>query len=461
MQLKENYDLIVIGDQLSGLFLAAGAAQSGKKVLVLEESSSPYVANEIPSGKFLGDFACEPFIGIQTGNPIDQFLRSLGLYQNVDDLFFPHSPSLQIIQDRIRLDFSYDKNSLREEIGREFPTQKAEISRLLDGSVVETGSFSRAVQKVGLPTQFESYGWLHGLLYGAFADPELAYPQYKKICQLAEKSVRYPLGGRDALKERLLSRIKIFQGDLRRNTRVEEIVFEKGKLAGVLLSSYEGFVRAPYVIGAMAAENFFDLVPKQFQSEKTLQWKKRKRITGWRFQYCLLVQEKSLPEGLGSHACISLDDGFFQMQVFPRETYSGLPSGTKAVNVRLFLPAESSQISATAITRFMKRSLQQMNRHFPFLQIDQISPNPEQLSTDPIYQKFFQFPSVDHIPPLYLCYESTSFPNGEDFLEGETFGIPGLGLCSRDIYPLLGSTGEVLASYELLQRLRRRAEKKK
>ena len=48
MKVGDSFDLIVIGDQLSGLFLAAGAAQQGMRVLVLEESNFPTVLYEAP-----------------------------------------------------------------------------------------------------------------------------------------------------------------------------------------------------------------------------------------------------------------------------------------------------------------------------------------------------------------------------------------------------------------------------
>jgi hypothetical protein len=461
MQLRDSYDLIVIGDQLSGFFLAAGAAQEGKRVLVLEESSSSHLLHEIPSGRFLGDFACEPFLGLQSGSAIDLFLKSLGLYQNLDDLFPAHLPPLQFVDDAVRMDFSYQPESLKAEIFREFSTQQEEISRLIAGLVLENGSFPAAVQKLGLPVSYEKFGWLQAALVGSICDRQLPYPQYKKILQMAALGLRFPMGGRDALKERLQSRIQIHEGRIRRNTRVEEIVFEKGRLAGVLLSSYEGFIRSPMVIGAMASENFFALVPKQLQSNKVSNWQLAKKPTHWRLQFCLTVQENSLPEGLGTHVCIPLDDTILQLQTFPREIYGGLPANQRTINVRVLIPYRETEITTTAIARTMKRALQRISHFCPFLKVEKVSPDPSDLAKDPIFQRYYQFPGLEHIPPLYLVYDSSSFSSSVDLLDGEKFGISGLGLCSRDIYPLLGSTGEILAAMELLAIIRRRAEKRK
>jgi hypothetical protein len=460
MQLKDSYDLIVIGDQLSGLFLAAGAAQLGKKVLVLEESSNPLISYEIPTGRFLGDFACEPFIGLHADSPMDRFLKSLGLYQNLEDLFPAHSPYLQVVRDKLRLDFSYERNSLRSEIQREFIQNSQAVSDLLEGNILENGRFSSAVKKVNLPVDFEDYGWMQAVLYGALAGKDIYYPQYKRLFSLAANGVHYPLGGRDALKERLQSRIKIFLGDIRRNSRVEEIVFEKGKLAGVLLSSYEGFISSPKVIGAMAAENFFSLIPKQFQNAKIEQWQKRMRPTSWKLNFSVVLKEDSLPEGLGSHACIPFDGNFLQIQVFSKDVYGGIASGSKAMVVRSSLPFSKDHLGAVAASRHIKKAMKELKKFFPFLEIQYVSPDPNQIKNDAVFQKYYSFLDLDHIPPLFLSYEENSYLESAELIDGENLGVPGVGLCSRDIYPLLGCTGEIIAAMELLASFQKRADKK-
>ncbi len=156
-----------------------------------------------------------------------------------------------------------------------------------------------------------------------------------------------------------------------------------------------------------------------------------------------------------------MDDTILQIQTFPREIYGGLAANQRTMNVRVLIPYRESDITTMAISRTMKRALNRISHFCPFLKIEKVSPNPQDLESDPIFQKYYQFPNLEHIPPLYLTYDSKSFPTSIDLLDGENFGIPGLGLCSRDIYPLLGSTGEILAAMELLAIIRKRAERKK
>src|SRR5262245_17432527 len=157
MKVGESYDLIVIGDQLSGLFLAAGAAQQGKKVLVLEESNFPTVLYEAPSGRLLGDFVAEPAVGLCEGTPVDAFLRSLGLYQEIDQLFQKHEPPLQVVSRGLRLDYSYSPKEFGAALAREVQLPEDGLNslrRLLSGEIPSKQPFSALVAELGLPVGY-------------------------------------------------------------------------------------------------------------------------------------------------------------------------------------------------------------------------------------------------------------------------------------------------------------------
>ena len=459
MQVKGAYDLIVIGDQLSGLFLAAGAAQSGMRVLVLEESSVAPVAYEAPSGRLLGDFLAEPLIGLDLDSPIDSFLRSLGLYQDPDDLFPYHEPPLQLVGKGLRLDFPYEAKALNEALEREYgadPAKLAGLQRLLGGAVLEKGSFAQAVAAAGLPVEFEELGWQQTALYGAMASTHVTYPAYKEVFAMAAKGVRYPLGGRAALRERLQARITVYGGNIKRATHVDEIVFEKGRLAGVLLSSYEGFVRSPRVVGAMGARTFFHLVPEEFRPAALKSAVQRIHPRFWRLSFTVLIPEGSVPEGMGTHVALqgAGEDPFLQLQLFPKEAYGGVPAGHRALVVRMLVPFEPNTLGEKAVARHLKRAIRRLGDLFPFLNERpfQLAPDPEKLGTDPAYVRYFRYKDLDHIPPSYLAYEA-ALDEGLDqsrYLDWSRYGLNGLALCSRDIYPLFGGTGEILAAMELL-----------
>jgi glycine/D-amino acid oxidase-like deaminating enzyme len=469
MRVGETYDLIVIGDQLSGLFLAAGAAQRGMKVLVLEESNFPTVLYEAPSGRLLGDFLAEPAVGLAEGSRVDSFLKSIGLYQELDQLFRRHEPSLQILARGFRLDCPYEPTAFRAALEREVSLgapELAQLRRLLGAEAASKKPFARVVADLGLPVAFEALGPLQAALYGSYLPRELSYSDYRELWALCARGVRFPVGGRGALKERLLSRLQVFGGSLRRASHVEELVFEKGRLAGVLLSSYEGFVRSKRVVGAMAANTFARLVPSELRSRRLESAVASVAPRGWKLGFTLLVPEAVVPEGMGSHVAIldsfsSLEaGGLVQLQIFPKDFYGGIPAKHVAILGRIILPFAEATLRPRAIATQLKRALQRVEDVVPFLRDRSFSmfPDPDNLEKDPVFQRYYNFPRLSYIPGSLLVYESAfgagSRPN--EVLDWVNFGLNGLALCSRDIRPLQGVYGEIVSAMDLLESWDRR-----
>jgi len=463
MKVDEAFDLIVIGDQLSGLFLAAGAAQQGMKVLVLEESNFPTVLFEAPSGRLLADFIAEPVIGLQHGSKVDTFLQSLGLYQELDLLFPLHEPPVQLVSNGFRLDFSYKEATFAEVVKREIqlPTEKnAALAQLLAGGVASKKSFAELVAEQELPVAFEALGDIQAALYGSMLPFHLEYADYQEIIGKAHQSVRYPVGGRGAIKERLLSRLQLFGGSLRRASHVEEIVFERRRLSGVLLSSYEGFVRSHRVVGAMAAGSFARLLPENMRARRLNDLVSKVRPRAWKLGFTLLVPEGLIPEGMGSHVALFDPDigfegeGFLQLQIFPKDVYGGIPAKHRVILGRMLVPFEESSISTRSISTHLKRALARIKQLMPFLDEQSIAffPDPHNLEKDPVFQRYYKFKSIDHIPGSLLSYEQ-GFGDAHDpakNLDWSSFDLEGVALCSRDIRPLHGLIGEVLSAIDLL-----------
>jgi hypothetical protein len=463
MRVEEAYDLIVIGDQLSGLFLAAGAAQRGQKVLVLEQSNFPTVLYEAPSGRLLGDFLAEPTIGLFENSPVDAFLKSLGLYQELDQLFPRHEPPLQILSDGFRLDCTYDPASFGRNLAREVQLEGEPLEnlrRVLGAEIPSKKTFSKLAAEQGVDVAYECLGPLQAALYGSLLPGDIGYPEYRELWQLCARGVRFPVGGRGALKERLLSRLQVFGGSLRRSSHVEELVFEKGRLAGVLLSSYEGFVRSNRVVGAMAASTFGRLVPKEMRGRGLEEAMRGVRPRGWKLGFTLLVPEAVVPEGMGAHVALvdpmqpAGEGAFIQLQSFPKDFYGGIPAKHRAILGRLIMPFDRASLSPRAISTALKRALQRIETVIPFLR-DQglaVFPDPDNLEKDPVYQRYYRFKDPTFIPGSLLVYEST-FGAGdtpERLLDWSSFGLDGLALCSRDIRPLHGVFGEIVSAMQLL-----------
>ncbi|MCO5141696.1 MAG: hypothetical protein M9962_01245 [Oligoflexia bacterium] len=468
MRALSAYDLVVVGDQLGGLFLAARVAEMGLRVLVVEDHNAPSVHYELPSGKFLGDVLLEPIIGLEDGSKIDLFMRDLGLYQNLNTLFPLHLPSLQLLSESFRIDFNYQSEELHHELIRQFgmPSSQADLlTKILLGKADFRGSLRELFAVNQFEVKKECLGLVHSSLFGSVSPSDLPYTSYRQVMNCATQSVRYIMGGRGALKEILLSRIRIFGGDIKTKTRVEEIVFEKGKMSGVLLSSYEGYIQSKKVIGAMSAKRFYDLIPEKHKKSKLEEIIRTTNPNYVHFSFTIKVPTSEVPVGAGSHFVVldenaSLEeDNFLQVMIFDSEVYGGLPKDMSAMIVRVLIPYRDEKVKSSWVRRVMLRSIKKLRRFFPHLsETLEVYPNPEELDQDEVFLRTF-CRGLDFIPPSFWVYPGTKDleDNQMHLLDWSNYGLSGLGLCSRDILPFIGLTGEVTVAMKIAESFRRKA----
>ncbi len=466
MRVNDEYDLIVIGNQLAGYFLATAAAQEGMRVLVIEAQPRLSAVFERPSGNFLTDMQWEPFIGLDSGDPEDDFLRQLGLYQEMDELFPRISPSLQMISPAGRVDFTYPIHSMQTEWEREYPRAAGALCQL--GARIQAGagssrskSFGSMVEQLGLEAHWSQIGDVQAPLYGAVSPDNIRVPLVREYMANATKSVRYSVGGRDSLKEILVSRLKWFGGRVKRDAWVEEIVFERGRLAGVLLSSFEGFVRSRMVVGNTSARKFLALLPQEPRPDALERSVKAMSPRYWRFNFTVQIPESAVPEGMGEHVCYhesdaDLDEGqFMQVFVLPRGSYSGVSSRRRILLVRTLIPIMEKSVQPDYLSVTIKRALRRLQTFIPFVvEADStIVPDPKNIKEDKVYQSYFKFDSVNSIPHDLLVYGKTADETCALGVPSDwsRFGVEGLALCSRDVRPALGLMGEIRTAMEVLQ----------
>lgn len=465
MQVNDEYDLIVIGNQLAGYFLATAAAQEGMRVLVIEAKPRLSAVFERPTGNFLTDMHWEPFIGLETGDPEDGFLQRLGLYQDVDELFPKMNPSLQMISPSGRVDISYPIHSMQNEWEREFPRSSDSLCQL--GARIQAGagsgsrSFGSMVEQLGLEAHWSQIGDIQAPLYGAVSPDDIRVGLVREYMSNATKSVRYSIGGRDSMKEILVSRLKWFGGRVKRDAWVEEIVFEKGSLAGVLLSSFEGFVRSRMVVGNTSSRKFLELLPPESRPDALERVVKAMNPRYWRFNFTVQIPEAVVPEGMGNHVCYhesdaDLDEGqFLQVFVLPRGSYSGVLPGKRILLVRTLLPIMSKAIQPEYLSVTMKRAMRRLETFIPFISESDMTivPDPKNIHSDRVFHSYFNFDTVDDIPHDLLVYGSTADETCSLGVQSDwsQFGVGGLALCSRDVRPALGLMGEIRTAMEVLQ----------
>ena len=96
MNIKDKYDVIVIGAGIGGLTCGAFLAKEGLSVLVAEQHSKPggYCTSFQRKG-FTFDAGFDFFVGVETGGMVNNILAELGLKDEID--FIEPAPPSQIM----------------------------------------------------------------------------------------------------------------------------------------------------------------------------------------------------------------------------------------------------------------------------------------------------------------------------------------------------------------------------
>ncbi|MDQ1335826.1 MAG: prolycopene isomerase [Thermodesulfobacteriota bacterium] len=131
----EAYDAVVIGAGNGGLTAAAGLAQKGLKVLLLERHNIPGgCATSFCRGRFEFEVALHQLSGMGTTErpgPLRMLLASLGV---LEDLTFVEMKDLFSVSmtDGFRLTLRADKDQVISELEQRFPHEKAAIHQFFD-----------------------------------------------------------------------------------------------------------------------------------------------------------------------------------------------------------------------------------------------------------------------------------------------------------------------------------------
>ncbi|MBW1780946.1 MAG: NAD(P)/FAD-dependent oxidoreductase [Deltaproteobacteria bacterium] len=131
----ETYDAVVIGAGNGGLTAAAGLAQKGLNVLLLERHNIPGgCATSFCRGRFEFEVALHQLSGMGTPEkpgPLRMLLSSLGV---LDDLSFVEMSDLFSVSmpDGFRLNLKADRDQVISELEQRFPSEKEAIHTFFD-----------------------------------------------------------------------------------------------------------------------------------------------------------------------------------------------------------------------------------------------------------------------------------------------------------------------------------------
>jgi len=279
-----GYDSIIIGAGLSGLSCALLLARSGRKVLVLEQHSSPApVVSGFQRGGISFDSGFHYAGGLGEGGPLQPLLRHLGVADKLQ--LFPYAADGF---DCLRLSSSGEEYSLpvgfdniRSYLGEKFPQARAELGLYL-GEIASTwrnfpyldldtdlADFRmESVHGCSLQDRLEVFSpWpqlqsllsMHSLLYGV--SPEIApLSLNSQVAGSYYHSVHGIVGGGRQLIQVLLGLLEEAGVDLQCCAEVTQILATEKTVAGVRLQTGEEF-SATEVIATVNPVQLPELLP--------------------------------------------------------------------------------------------------------------------------------------------------------------------------------------------------------
>lgn len=319
------YDVIVLGDELAGLWAATLCARRGLRVLVAE---TPGTAPEkYTIGPYVLPRAPLPFI-LEPSPAFRRVVAELSFIQTVKRRLTSLRPAFQVVLPDARIDVWADADAFARELDRELPRERAaieafgaraqEISRVLDPvlgqdiSIPPEGFWEKRELRYSdakLPAEEDP---LPGVapdhparalvaLPAAFTtalDPRaLTLVPMARAFDLWRRAAARLEGGRDALRQMLIEKLRTQHAGELRTAVPAGIVMRWGKVQGVTLAGRGETLGANAVLCASPAadivELFDDKAPKRL-----LQLAREIRPTAYRYVLHLVVAEAGVPEGI-------------------------------------------------------------------------------------------------------------------------------------------------------------------
>jgi hypothetical protein len=354
---RHVYDVIVLGSQLGGALAAALLAKRGYSVLLVEHDGTGLGYEH---DGFVLPYA--PFVApaLKTMSPVEEAFTELGITTTLQRNQQPHSPDLQLVLPRHRMELYADVARRRAELTRELgaPGEQvlADLTSLAaqyepsdaffkenpalppDG-LLEGWSFKKLVrQHPGLETEprltgeDETSRLLRGLLpfVNHLDQPTSPLARTRPLAQALQTPWRYP-GGRDGLRQLLFERLTELGGDLLspENTDtyvVEELHFEGGRFSGVKLLRSDTLYRSSCLVSATDAGALRRLITDRKKHRGLSEQLDLSTIKSFLFAVNWVLPEAVLPRGLGELTLLDTQDvelGPLLIQQHPVRTAEG------------------------------------------------------------------------------------------------------------------------------------------
>jgi all-trans-retinol 13,14-reductase len=293
-EVKDSYDVVVVGGGIGGLTCGAILAKNRQNVLVVEQGDRPGgYCSSFEHRDYVFDRGLRFLRGCELGGALYEALDGLGLRERVE--LMKMKPCIRLIGP----DYDFRITSV-EDLGDRlidmFPAEVRAVHSLttackavameMEGFSRESPDLMSLVQKLALPianrfryrniARYRRRTWQQ-VVESLFSDPKLRVimltmlpsfdPGVMAPLPMALLGTRedfyYPKGGAQALANVLAEGLRSYGGDLALNTRVDRIRIEQGRAVGVNLNDGRQVKASHVVSNGDARETFLKLVGEE------------------------------------------------------------------------------------------------------------------------------------------------------------------------------------------------------
>lgn len=495
MRLADHYDVICAGSGLSSYLCAALLAKAGKRVLVIDDED--HALARVSSGDCVFDPDFALFGGLEESAALGRSLKELGLMEEQPSSFRPFNEITQVLTSDHRIVFWKDSGETCREVRRELKGSSDSVCEFFAMLYEAGGKISSFVENAVNPGQAAAgdvnswkkfwgkyYSAIHrqhplalrealagqsaeecehlsAALLGAlsYAAPvNLGFEQGIRGLTLPFRGLYYYLGGLDALKEKLGAIVVGSGGGIKKDARVESLIAEDKKIAGVLLSSFEGIIRADIVVLSSRLRKLYATLPAQMQDPSLLRMLGRIEPNSWRYTIAVTVNKKVLPIGatsnmiyVGSYQLPLQEENYLRIQILPDEACAeNVQPETATLLLTALVPYRASSMDYGYLRRLGGRMLQTLAELFPFLEENIVKIFPDIRAGEDSLRSFYPFNDPEWVPENLIQYYLRGHKQAQDFW-GPSWTTPhsNLYLAGRAIWPALGIYGEALTARKI------------
>ncbi len=428
-------DLVVLGDDLSGITAGSLLAKRGMNVLLMDRPSARRPAS---------------IAGLQSQN-FKTLLGRLGVPEGRFRAIKPNPISFQIILPDHRIDVSADNNALISEFEREFPSE-VDWARQLFAEVEDTFKHETKPLLKMIPwtnwrekrrflKQKNNFGWPRWTEELQQLSPELQTffkawilfiagnptsfidaMQPFALLTTENRSTSMVSGGWHELKRLFIEKIEYFGGRVLDETPSDyTLETENARIRGVAFEGYHLTTRCRYLMGNGPVADLLAHLPQNFRTKRFCRSLNR-TPSSREFTIQFLTSSAVLPEPMCQDIILVqdteqplIDTNFLKLQVIPLPDPPA-PDEDVLLQASYFLPgAELLETSEATIERFEKRHAlieTQIKKLMPFSQgkirrlfpLPSINNSQEDLFGNPMddYSRFFQQAVHEtRFPPSY------------------------------------------------------------